>query len=167
MNPLPERVRTWAHSDWIALAAVFVMAVAAGYEAAVALEWIPVGTLPGEGARFEGFFLAVGGLAMLIGIVVSGFLAAANRRATPGVALGAAAAALMVAHYFTFDTYDLPSLVRYSESGSFSPAWVLTLAVVGLIASLLCLVRPTTGFVVTACVMPVCLFTLVFTGCCN
>ena len=70
MNPLPERVRTWARSDWIALAAVFVMAVAAGYEAAVALEWIPVGTLPGEGARFEGFFLATALLA-LPGLVLS------------------------------------------------------------------------------------------------
>src|SRR4051794_636939 len=76
---------TSGRSDYVALAAVAVMGVSAAYEAAVALKWIPLGTVPGEGARFEGVFLAAGGLAMLAGVVTSLFLGVANRRWTPGV----------------------------------------------------------------------------------
>jgi hypothetical protein len=91
----------------------------------------------------------------------------ANRRTTPGVVLGAAAAALVVAHAYTFNTYDLPTLIRYTEQGAPSASWVAWVAGAGLLASLFCLVRPTIGFVMTACVLPVCLFTYWFTGCCN
>ena len=101
--------------DYVALAAVAVMGVSAVYEAAVAMKWIPVGTVSGEGARFEGAFLAAGGLAMLAGIVSSLFLASANCRWTPGALLAVVAAALVAAHAYTFDTYRLP--VRNTESG--------------------------------------------------
>ena len=153
--------------DWIALAVVVVIGVAAAYEAAVALQWIPIGRLSGEGGRFEGIFLAAGWLGLLTGFLVSIVLAAANRRFTPGVLLGAVSAALVAAHASTFDTYDLPTLVRYTEAGAPGAAWVAWIVAGGLLASALCLVAPRLGFVVTACVIPVCLFTFTFTGCCN
>ena len=156
-----------SRSDWLALAVVLVLAVAAAFEAAVALKWIPVGKLPGEGGDFEGVFLAAGALAMLVGWFLALVLAVANRRRTPGVALGAVAASLVAAHAYTFDTYDLPSLVRYTEAGAPSASWVAWIAAAGLFASLMCLLQPRIGFVVTACVLPVCLFTFAFTGCCN
>jgi hypothetical protein len=146
---------------------VLVIALSAAYETAVALQWIPVGQLPGQGARYEGVFLAAGWLAILTGFFISLFLAAANRRLTPGVLLGVTAAALVAAHAYTFSTYDLPTLVRYTESGTSSASWVVWVVAGGVLASLLCLAQPRIGFVVTACVMPVCLFTFTFTGCCN
>jgi len=153
--------------DWLATGVLLVIVIAAAHEAAVALQWIPVGTLPGEGTRFQGIFRAAGWLAMLAGFVVSLLLAGANRRPTPGVLLGAAAAALVAAHAYSFDTYDLPTLVRYTEAGAPSASWVAKVAAAGLLASLSCLVQPRIGFVLTACVLAVCLFTFTFTGCCN
>ena len=160
-------MKGWARLDWLAAGVVLVIVIASAYEAAVALQWLSVGQLPGEGARFEGVFMAAGALAMLAGFVVSLLLAVANRRATPGVALGAAAAALVAAHAHTFDTYYLPTMIRYTESGTPSASWVAWVVAAGVIASLLSFVQPRIGFVVTACVLPVCLFTFAFTGCCN
>ena len=154
-------------SYWIALAVVVTIGAAAVYEAAVALQWIPVGRLPGEGGRFEGIFLVAGWLGLLAAFFVSLFLAVANRRLTPGVLFGAVSAALVAAHAYTFDTYDLPSMVRYTEAGAPSASWVAWVAAGGLFASLMCVLQPRIGFVVTACVIPVCLFTFTFTGCCN
>jgi len=155
-------------ADYVALAAVAVMAVSAAYEAAVALKWIPVGRVSGEGARFEGIFLAAGGLAMLAGIITSLFLAVANRRWTPGVLLAAVAAALVAAHAYTFDTYRLPSLVRNTESGVLpSATWVGWIVAAGLLSSLFSLMFPRIGFVLTSAVLVVCFFTFWFTGCCN
>ena len=154
--------------DYVALAAVAVMGVSAVYEAAVAMKWIPVGTVSGEGARFEGAFLAAGGLAMLAGIVSSLFLASANCRWTPGALLAVVAAALVAAHAYTFDTYRLPSLVRNTESGVIpSATWVGWIAAAGLLSSLFSLMFPRIGFVLTSAVLIVCFFTFWFTGCCN
>lgn len=160
-------MKGWARLDWVAIGVVLVIVVAAAYEAAVALQWLSVGQLPGEGAGYEGIFLAAGWLAIVTGFFVSLLLAMANRRATPGVALGAAAAALVAAHAYTFNTYYLPTMIRHTESGTPSASWVAWVVASGVLASLLCLVQPRIGFVVTACVMPVCLFTYSFTGCCN
>jgi hypothetical protein len=95
--------RPLSRADYVALGAVTAMVIAAAYETAIALRWIPLGTQPDEGARFEWFFLIAGGLAMLTGVVVSLLLAVANRRWTPGLALGAVASALVAAHAYTFD----------------------------------------------------------------
>jgi hypothetical protein len=166
----PEAIevsRALSRADYVALAGVAVIGVSAVYEAAVALKWIPVGAVPGEGARFEGVFLAAGALAMLAGIVTSLFLARANRRWTPGVFLGGVAAALVAAHAYTFNTYDLPSLVRYTESGMPPATWIGWIVAAGLLSSLFSFMFPPIGFVMTSAVLPVCLFTFWFTGCCN
>lgn len=159
--------RAPSRAYYVALAAVAVMAVSAAYEAAVALKWIPVGTVSGEGARFEGVFMVAGGLAMLAGVVASLFFFRTNRTSTPGVLLGAVAAALVAAHAYTFNTYVLPSLVRYTESGMPSATWVGWIVAAGLLSSLFSLMFPRIGFAVTSAVLAVCFFTFWFTGCCN
>jgi hypothetical protein len=147
-----------------ALLILLVLGGAAVYEAAIALEWIPLGTEPGAGARFEGFIMAAAAIAMLASVIVSLMLAARARRSVPASFFAVFAAALMVVHYYTFDPYNLPSLIRYAQSGSFSPSWVFALAIAGTLASLLSLVRPLFGFMATAVVIPFCLFTIVFAG---
>jgi hypothetical protein len=151
-------------SGYLELVVLVVILGAATYEAAVALEWIPVGTLPGESARFEGVVLTSALLALVVGIVISLILARTDRRSVPAALFAVAAAALMVARYYTFDTYDLPTLIRYSESEAFSPAWVFSVATAGVLASLLGLTKPRIGLVLTAVVMLLCTFTAVFFG---
>jgi len=143
---------------------LLVLAGAVAYEAAVALEWISVGTEPGEGARYEGFVMVVAAIAMVAAVIVSLGFAARERRSVPAAFFAVAAAALMVAHYYTFDTYFLPTLTRYSESGAFSSAWVFSAAIAAALASLLALARPLFGFMATAVVISLCLFTIVFAG---
>lgn len=114
---------------FLEVAVLLVLLGAAAYEAGVALEWIPVGTEPGENARFEGLVMASALLALWAGIVISFVFAAQDRRSVPAAAFAVAATVLMVARYYTFDTYYLPDLTRYSESGSFSQTWVYTVAI--------------------------------------
>ena len=68
---------------------------------------------------------------------------------------------------YTFDTYDLPSLVRYTEAGAPSAGWVAKVVLAGLLASLISVMFPKIGFLTTAGVLLICLFTYTFTGCCN
>ncbi len=143
---------------------LIVLVGAAIYEAAVALQWIPLGTVPGDGARFEGVVIASALAAMLAGIILSLVLAAQGRGSARVAFFAVAAAALMVARFYTFDPYDLPTLIRYSETGSFSPAWVYSIVLAGLAASVLCLVRPRVGFVLAAPVLLLCAFTVSFFG---
>jgi hypothetical protein len=145
-------------------AVLLVLLGATVFEAAVALEWIPVGTLPGENARFEWFVMGAALLALLAGVVISLMLASLNRRSVAAMLFPVGAAALMVARYYTFDTYYLPSLTRYSESGSFPPGWVYGLAIAGAAAWLLGLAKPRAGFVLGALVIFLCTFTVFFFG---
>jgi hypothetical protein len=141
-----------------------VLAAAAAYETAVALEWISLGTQPGDGPAFEGLVLLAALAAMFIGALVSFALSTEGRCSTPVAPFGAAAGAFMVARFHGFDPYYLPTLRRYSDAGTFSPAWVYTVAGLGLLASLLCFARPKVGLVISGAVLFVCLFTSMFVG---
>jgi hypothetical protein len=147
-----------------ALAILLVLLAAAGYETAVALGWISVGTEPGEGARYEGLVMISAALAMLAAVLVALVAAARPQWSASAALFAVAAAAVMVAHYYTFDTYYLPTLTRYSDSGPFSSTWVYSLALAGALASLLVRARPLIGLLGTAVVIPFCLFTIVFAG---
>jgi len=141
------------------LAVLVVLFSAAAYEAAVSLEWIPVGTVPGESARFEGFVMGAALIAFLAGFGISVLLAALNRHDFAAALFPVAAAALMVARYYTFDTYYLPDLTRYSESGPFSSIWVYGVALAGVPAWAFSLAKPRVGFIVGAAVIFLCFFT--------
>jgi len=151
-------------SRFLEFAVLLVLLAAAAYEAAVALKWIPLGTQPGEDARFEGLVMASALLALLAGIAIALVRAARDRRSILAALFVVAAVALMVAHYYTFDTYYLPTLTRYSESGSFSPTWIYGVAVACVPAWFFSLAKPRVGFLIAAAVMILCLVTVSLVG---
>ena len=151
-------------SRYFELAVLVVLVGATAYEAAVAVKWIPVGSLPGENARFEGIVMAPALVALVAGIVISLVRAARDRRSILAALFVVAAVALMLARYYTFDTYYLPTLTRYSESGTFSPTWVYGVAIACVPAWFFSLAKPRVGFVLAAVVMILCLITLSFVG---
>jgi hypothetical protein len=128
------------------------------YEAAIALEWISIGEVPGEGAPGEGEVLSVSVLAVLTGIAVSIFSSRGNRLVA---GLAPAAAALMVARFYSFDPYFAPSLRRASEGGLVAAAWVYSLVALALLAGALALSRPRLAFI-GAPIMFLCVFTTLF-----
>jgi hypothetical protein len=148
---------------FLELAVLLVLLGAAAYEAAVALQWIPVGTEPGDTARFEGIVRGLAVLALLAGIVISVVLAVRDRWSVSAALFPFAAAALMIARYYTFDTYYLPTLVRYSD-GSFSPIWVYGVALFSVPAWFFGIAKPRTGFEIGATMMFLCLFTVTWYG---
>ena len=145
---------------FLELSVLVVLVGAAAYEAAIAFAWIPVGSQPGENARFEGLVMGLALLALGAGFVIALVLATLNRRSVRAALFPLAAAALMVARYYTFDTYYLPDLTRYSESsGPFSPIWVYGVALASVPAWSFSLAKPRVGFVIGAAVIFFCFFT--------
>jgi hypothetical protein len=121
------------------------------YEALVALEVIPLGSLPGEGPQGQ----TIAGLAAAVGIVAAAFLAAAlaslsPRRAVLPALLAPAAAAFLVAYFYTFDTYYLPSTMRYADRDFVSPTLVFALAGLAVGAGMLAWLRPRLGLALSS-----------------
>jgi hypothetical protein len=141
-----------------------VITVGAAYEAAVAFGWVPLGDAPGEGPRFGSVFFPAALLAMLVGAPLSWVLAAKGRVSSSASFLAVAGVAFMVAAYNGFDPYYLPTLRRYSDDGSFPPAWVYTIAAAGLAASLLCFLGRRFGLILTGPILLFCAFTSLFLG---
>ena len=156
-----------ASAQWDALVTPSILAVlvvGTAYETAVALEWISLGTQPGDGPPFEGLVLVPTLIALLVGALVSWGSSTSGRSGVSVALLAAVAGAYVVARFHGFDPYYLPTLRRYSDAGTFSPAWVYTVAGLGLLASLLCFARPRVGLVLSGAVLLVCLFTSIFLG---
>ena len=108
---------------------------AAGYELAVALTWIPVGSVPGDEPVGRPFAEAAGSLAMIGGVVYFVVVAGRNRpRHWVDALIPLAVAALLVAHFYAFDSYFFPNLQRFSESG-IAPGWVYGLAASAILSS--------------------------------
>ena len=149
---------------FLELSVLVVLVGAAAYEAAIAVAWIPVGSQPGENARFEGLVMALALLALGAGFVIALLLATLNRRSVRAALFPVAAAVLMVARCYTFDTYYLPDLTRYSESGAFSSMWVYAVAIASVPACLLSLAKQRIGFAFVALVMFLCFFTATLFG---
>lgn len=141
-----------------------VLAAGAAYEAAVALEWISLGMQPGDGPPFESLVLVAALIAMFVGALVSLALSDGGRSSTTVALFGAAAGAFVVARFHGFDPYYLPTLRRHSEGGAFSPVLVYTVAGLGVVASLLCFVRPRAGLILGGAALFVCSFTSIFLG---
>jgi hypothetical protein len=120
---LPRRAFTWP-----SLYASAIFAAAAVYELAVALEWIEMGREPGGEARGQ----VVATIATLAAIGVTVVLAVRRARGPAVALIPLATAAWMVAHFYAFDSYYLPTHERFSETGALSPWWVYGVAVVGV-----------------------------------
>ena len=159
----PDGMTAWRGSR-ATLVILAVLAAAAAYETAIALGWISLGTQPGDRPLFEALVLVAALLAMLVGAVVAFALSTEGRCSTSVALFGAAAGAFVVARFHGFDPYYLPTLRRYSDGGIFPPAWVYTVAGLGLLASFFCFARPRVGLVLSGAVLLVCLFTSIFLG---
>ena len=142
---------------------MLVLFAAAGYEVAVALEWISMGSLSGQDAPGQAVVTIAAFGALLVGIVAT----LVSRRILhrwPAALVPVAAAAYMVAHYYAFDSYYLPSLRRFSDSGSVSSVWVYGVVVAAVIVALAVRRRPSVAPVLTPILLLICAGTVVAEG---
>src|SRR4051812_30207788 len=108
----------WRDRAAVGIVAVFVGA--ALYEAALALEWISPGRGPGDDPTGQ----AAVTIATLAAIVATFVLSTLRPRGRPFALVPLAAAAWMLAHYYAFDPYYLPTKRRYGDDGVVSPLWI-------------------------------------------
>ncbi len=146
---------------WAAGVVVLVLLAAASYEAAIALQWLDIRPLPGEGRREEERVLLVAVVAQLVGAAVAAVYAFRSRieNAATGSMIPLAAAGFMTARFYTFDPYYAPTLRRMSDGGFVAPWWVYTLVACSLLAGALTLARSRVGFSAVAVVVPLCALT--------
>ncbi|HKV67816.1 MAG TPA: hypothetical protein VJN72_06985 [Gaiellales bacterium] len=119
-----------------------MVAVGAAYELLVALGVIGLGPEPGDAPAGA---TAIVPLALLALLLVGGLLLAAamgrrrwsrwGRLAVP--AAGAAAAAFLVARFYSYDPYYAPYLRRMSEDGLVAGRWIAFLVAATLASGLL------------------------------
>jgi hypothetical protein len=147
----------------IGWAVVLVLLGAAAYEAVVALEWISMGSQPGDDALGQGVVTIAAFLALLTGIVAT-LVSRRILRRWPATLVPIAAAVYMVAQYYSFDSYYLPSRTRFSETGSISSVWVYGVAVAALIVALAIRRRPSVAPVLTPILLLICGGTVVAQG---
>jgi hypothetical protein len=126
-------------------AVVAVLVGAACYEASVALRLLDVGPQPGQGPPSGGVVLVLALAALVAG-------------------LAPAAAALVVARFFSFDPYYAPTLRRMSDGGAVSPAWVAFVAAAALAAGVALRTGRRSGAFLSAAVLVLSFATAVFEG---
>jgi hypothetical protein len=141
----------------LALLLAAVIAAAAVYELAVAVRWIEISRLSGEGPPHEDTMMVVS-LATAVGgailIVVSPVRAAA--------AIPVAACALMLARYYSFDPYYAPALRRMSDGGVVAPLWVYAVTAVTIACAAALVLRPRDAAVPAAFAVLACAATVFF-----
>jgi hypothetical protein len=132
-----------------------LLAIATGYEAAVALGWLDVGPEPGQAPPGYGLVYGAALLVLVAGAGLSVVYAALPRPPSDALwpLLAPAAAAFVVARFYTFDPYYAPALRRLSDDGLVADAWVYTLAGLALLAAILTRIRPRLGLSGTALVL--------------
>jgi hypothetical protein len=148
--------RTIAVGSYFALAIVAVLTTVTAYEAATALGLIGIGSLPGEGPPGGDVVRVIAAIGLLAAALLAAGLAGLGP-AAPAVSalLAPAAAAFMVAHFYSFDPYYAPSLIRYS-SGIIAPAVVFTVVALAIAAGLLTRARPWLGLFLSAALVLAC-----------
>ena len=159
-----ERSIVGSWSGGAVLAVVIVLVAVTIYETAVALGAIGLGSLPGEGAPGSD----IAGVAAAVGVLAAALLAAAlagvRRAPSPAALLGPSAAAFLVAHFYTFDPYYLPSMIRVSERDFMPPAIVFSVAGLAIAAGFLARNRPSLGLALSAPLILACGLTAFFAG---
>ena len=153
-----------AAGSYLALAVVAVLIAVTAYEAAVALEVIGMGSLPGEGPPGGTLVSGLAAVALLAAALLAAGLSGLGP-AAPAVSalLAPAAAAFMVAHFYSFDPYYAPSLIRYS-SGIIPSALIFTVAALGIATGFLTRPRPWLGLFLSAPVILACALLAWFAG---
>ena len=158
-----RRIRGISKGALIGWAVVLVLLAAAAYEAAVALEWLSMGSKSGDEAAGQAAATIAAFVALLTGIVAT----VVSRRILhrwPATLVPVAGAAYLVAHYYAFDSYYLPSLRRFSEAGGVSAVWVYGVVVAAVIVALAIRRRPSVAPVLTPIVLLICAGTVVAEG---
>jgi hypothetical protein len=139
-----------------ALPALIVVVAAAAYEAAVALGVIALGSEPGDGPPGEEIVLTAALLAMLAVAFLAAWWSRRGHRVALAELLAPAGAAFLVARFYSFDPYYLPTLRRASDDGLVAPELVFLLTGLALVAGLLVRLRPRVGLWLTSPVMVGC-----------
>jgi hypothetical protein len=137
------------------------LVAAAAYELALALGAGSVGPEPGDGVAGVTVVHVIALLAMVAAAVLAASFSVRPWRAA--ALLAPAAAAFLVAFYFTYDPYYAPLLRRYSE-GNVAGAWIAGVAAVALAVGVLTRLRPRIGAALTSAVVFVLLVTTVLAG---
>jgi hypothetical protein len=145
----------WA--GWLVTATLFS---AAAYELALALGAGSLGPEPGEGVAGSG---AVEVVALLVMLAAAVLAPVAGLRPWPAALFAPAAAAYLVAFYFTYDPYFAPNLRRYSE-GNVGGRWIVVVVVVALANGVLTQLQPRIGRATTSIAVLVVLLAAVFAG---
>jgi hypothetical protein len=129
-----------------------LLAAAAIYEIAVALRVIPLGNGPGEGPVGAGIVVPIALLALLVGMVASSIYAFGRsvewRSAASLVA--PAAAAFVLARFYSFNPYFAPNLRRMSDGGFVAGRCIVALVVIALLAGLATKILPRFGIAMTS-----------------
>jgi hypothetical protein len=133
------------------------LVAAAAYELALALGAGSVGPDPGDGVAGSTFVHVVALLAMVVG---AGLAPLSATRPWPTALFAPAAAAYLVAFYFTYDPYFAPTLRRYSE-GNVGGRWIVVVVAVAIGSGVLTYLRPRVGRFTTSAVLIILLLTTV------
>ena len=119
------------------------------YELLVALGVIELGSLPGEGPPGAGIVGTLAAVGLLAAAVLSAVLARAGGAPALSAFLAPAAGAFLLAYFYTFDPYYLPSLIRHAERDFVPSALVFALAAAALAVGPLALLRRRAGLVLS------------------
>jgi hypothetical protein len=141
---------------------VAVLGAAAAFELALALGAGSLGPEPGDGVPGERLASIAAVCAIVVGVVVTA-VAAGRGHAVPPL-LAPAAAAFLVAFFFTYDPYFALYERRYSDGGAASLSWILVVAGFAAGAGLLARVNPPIGSAATALMLAVVMLTFIVAG---
>jgi hypothetical protein len=156
-------IRVISRGSSIGWAVVLVLFAAAAYEAAIALEWISMGSQSGEEPTGQVAVTIAAMLALLTGIIAAVVSRRILRR-WPAALVPVAAAAYVVARYYAFDSYYLPGLRRFSDGGAVPSIWLYGVISAAVVAAFAIRRRPSTAPGLTPLVLLVCAVTALAEG---
>lgn len=146
------------------LAVLLVLAAATVYEALVALRIIDLGSLPGEGPPGAEVVGVVAAVALVAAALLSALLFRMREAPVLSALLAPAAGAFLLARFYAFDPYYLPTLIRYADRDFVPPGVVFALAGLALAAGALTLTRRRAGLVLSVPAILACALTAWFSG---
>ena len=123
-----------------------------------------MGSQPGDDAAGQQEVMILAFLAVLAGIVAAAVPRRAPQRPWPAALIPLAAAAWMTAHFYSFDSYYLPSLTRFSQTGSVSAKWTYGVVACALVLAAVVSLRPRAGQALSPLLLLVCAGTVLAHG---
>ena len=137
---------------------------ATAYELLVALGVIDLGSQPGEGPAGAGVVGIFAAIALVASAGLSAALARADRAPALSALLAPAAGVFLVAHFYTYDPYYLPTLIRYAEREFVPPILVFALAAAALAGGLVTLRRRRIGLALSVPTILMCALAAFWAG---